>query len=177
MADFSDLYTRINRGFNDAEKAGDATSYQRIAAIFSESEVGLREYIQEITKDEINKIIQKIETGKEITKEDLEFIKLWIVGDAEYYVKIENNFNDWLLELKRIVSEINKINDPKPNFEIASRLRAILEDGKRVICDIAFFLENKERMANFEEATLGIDREERGLLIKLLRNKLTSSEF
>lgn len=177
MSDIKELSTRINRSFNDAEKAKDAASYQRVAAIFSELEVQLREYIQDITKDEINKIIQKLETGKEITKEELKFIKLWIVGDAEYYVKLENNFNDWLSELKRIVNEINKINDSKLDFETASHLRAILEDGKRVIYDIAFFLEKKERIANFEESTLELDKEERDLLVKLLSKKLTSKEF
>lgn len=98
-----------------------------------------------------------------MTKEELKFIKLWVVGDAEYYVKLENNFNDWLLELKRIVDEIAKINDPEPNFETASHLRAILEDGKRVIYDIAYFLKKKERIANFEEASLELDREERSI--------------
>jgi hypothetical protein len=177
MADFGDLYARISRSFNDAERTGNAESYQRVAAIFSDLEVQLREYIQDITKGEINKIIQNLETGKEITKEELGFIKLWIVGDAEYYVKLENNFNDWLSELKRIVNEINRINDTRPGFETASHLRAILEDGKRVSYDIAFFLEKKERIANFEEATLEIDSEERGLLIDLLKNKLASKEF
>jgi hypothetical protein len=100
MTDFSDLYTRVSRSFNDAERAGNAESYQRVASVFSDLEVQLREYIQDITKDEINKIIRNLEARKEITKEELKFIKLWIVGDAEYYIKIENNFNDWLLELK-----------------------------------------------------------------------------
>jgi hypothetical protein len=46
-----------------------------------------------------------------------------------------------------------------------------------VLYDIAFFLEKKERIVNFEETTLELDREERDLLVKLLRNKLTSKEF
>ncbi|MBM3245127.1 MAG: hypothetical protein FJZ15_04960 [Candidatus Omnitrophica bacterium] len=177
MADFKELNTRIERSFNDATKASDAFSYQRLAAIFGDAEVQLREYIQEITKDEISKIIQILETGREISAEDLKFIKLWIVGDADYYIKFENNFNDWLSELKRIISEISRIKESKPDFETVSHLKAIIEDGKRVIYDIAFYLEKKGRIANFEEATLEIDREERGLLIKLLKNKLTSSEF
>jgi hypothetical protein len=177
MADFKELSQRIERSFNDATKAGDASSYQRLGAIFSDAEIQLREYIQEITKNEINRITQKLERGGEISTEELKFIKLWIVGDAEYYVKMENNFNDWLLEIKRIVNESTKIKESEPDFETVSHLRAILEDGKRVIYDIAFYLEKKERIANFEESTLEIDSEERDLLIKLLRNKLTSKEF
>jgi len=67
--------------------------------------------------------------------------------------------------------------ESNPDFETASHLRAILEDGKRVIYDIAFYLEKKERIANFEESTLELDKEEKDLLVKLLKNKLASKEF
>lgn len=177
MADFKELSVRVERSFNDAMKANDAGSYQRLAAIFSDAGIQLREYIQDITKDEINRIIQKLDTGGEINVEEIKFIKLWIVGDAGYYIKLENNFNDWILELKKITNEISKIKESKPDFETASHLRAVLEDGKRVIYDIAFYLEKKERIANFEESTLELDREERGLLINLLKTKLASKEF
>jgi len=177
MTIFSNLSERINESFGKAERIADPASYQRIGAIFSNAEVQLREYIQDITKEEIKGVIGKLESGREITPEELKFIKLWIVGDAEYYVKLENNFNDWLLELKRIVGEINRMKDLELNVKNASHLRALLEDGKRVISDIAFFLEKKERIRNFEEATLEIDKEERSLLIKLLKRKLISGEF
>jgi hypothetical protein len=177
MSISGELSARINGTLNDAEKNKDAASYQRLATIFSEYEIQLREHIQEITKEEISRIIQKLESQKEINPEELKFVKLWIVGDAEYYTRMENNFNDWLIEVKRIVDEINKINAAEPDFEAASRLRAMLEDGKRVIYDISFFLEKKEREAKFTEATLELDKEEKELLVKLLRSKLASKEF
>ncbi len=177
MVNFSNLSERIDKSFSKAERMTDSASYQQIGVIFSNAEAQVREYIQDITKEEIKRIFGKLKSGREITPEELKFIKLWIVGDAEYYVKLENNFNDWLLELKRIIGEINKMKDLEPNVENASHLKALLEDGKRVIFDIAFFLEKKERIRNFEEATLEIDREERDLLIKLLKGKLVSGEF
>ena len=53
----------------------------------------------------------------------------------------------------------------------------MLEDGKRVMYDIAFFLEKKEREAKFTEAILELDKEEKDLLAKLLKSKLASKEF
>ncbi len=177
MPIFAELSEKINHSFDDAQNNTDAASYQRVATIFSECEIQLREYIQEITKGEINRIIQKLEGRKDISVEELKFIKLWIVGDAEYYARMENNFQDWLQEAKRIVGEVSKTSQAEPDFEQASRLRAILEDGKRVLYDISFFLEKKEREAKFTEATLELDQEERDLLVKLLKNKLISKEF
>lgn len=177
MSTLEESSARINGSFNAAQKNNDAASYQRLATDVSEYEIQLREYIQEITKGEISRIIQKLEGRKEISAEELKFIKLWIVGDAEYYTRLENNFNDWIAEVRRIMGEINKIDAAEPDFEAASRLRAMLEDGKRVIYDIAFFLEKKEREFRFAEATLELDNEEKDLLVKLLRSKLASKEF
>lgn len=177
MSIFLELSAKINRSFYDAEKNSDSASYQNVATIFSECETQLREYIQEITKGEINRIIQKLESRQDINAEELKFIKLWIVGDAAYYTQMENNFQDWLSEVKRIVGEVNKISATEPDFEQASRLRAILEDGKRVFYDISFFLEKKEREEKFTEATLELDAEEKDLLAKLLKEKLISKEF
>jgi len=177
MSIFLELSARVNRSVYDAEKNNDAASYQRIASIFSEYEIQLREYIQETTKGEISRIIKKLESRQEISAEELKFIKLWIVGDAEYYTQMENDFHDWLLEVKRIAAEVNKVSAAEPDFEAASRLRAMLEDGKRVLYDISFFLEKKEREAKFTEATLELDAEEKDLLVKLLRKKLASKEF
>lgn len=177
MSTLSELSARVNDSFDVAQKNNDAASYQRLATDVSEYEIQLREYIQRITKGEITRIIKKLESQKEINAEELKFIRLWIVGDADYYTKLENNFDDWMAEVKRIIGEINKISIAEPDFEAASRLRAMLEDGKRVMYDIAFFLEKKEREAKFTEATLELDREEKDLLAKLLKSKLASKEF
>jgi len=60
MADFKEFYSRLNRSFSDADKAGDAGSYRRLATIFKEFEENLREHIQEITKNQINGVIKKL---------------------------------------------------------------------------------------------------------------------
>ncbi len=177
MADFSGLSSQISRSFYDAEQAGDASSYQKAAALFSESEKALREYIQEKTKGEIFKVIQKLQKGTQLNRDEVDGLKLWIVGDADYYTKMENNFNDWVSELKRIVGEIGKIEASQPSVEAASRLRALLEDGTRVIYDITFFLEKKERVVRFEESTKALESEERDLLVKILSSKLVNKEF
>lgn len=177
MPDLKALSARVSSSFNDAQKAADSASYQRLAAVLSESGEQLREHIQDITGEQISKIIRKLEAGSQIAKDELAFVRLWVVGDAQYYLKLENNFQDWLSELGRIMNEVDRINNPEPDLETASRLRALLEDGKRVVYDIAFYLEKKERIANFEESTLELDKQEKDLLVKLLRAKSASKEF
>ena len=97
-------------------------------------------------------------------------------GDADNYIKLENNFKDWTEELKRLTSEINKIKDSSLDLSTAVKLRAILQDGVRLLPNIIFFLEQKRRLGNFQEATAELDSEEKDLLSKLLKQKLESKE-
>lgn len=177
MSDFKELCSKLNRGFDDASTKGDEGSYRKLAGIFKEFEGNLREYIQDLTRGEIDAIIEKLEKGGQLTKGELASIRLWIVGDADYYIKLENNFEDWLSELKRLMDEINKINEAEPELEKALQLRAVLQDGNRLLPNIIFYLLQKTRVNSFNRAIAEIDKQGRKILIEMLRDKYTSQEF
>jgi len=177
MADFSGMFKKINSQYDEAVKSEDSKSYANLSYVFRDLNTQLREYIQKITKNEIVQIVKKLKSGRNITKDELRFIKLWIVGDADYYAKMENNFHDWSEELKRLIKAINELNTAEPDFVTASRLRGVLTDGARVLGDIAFFFEQKDRIKKFEEACSELDSEERELLISLLEKKMASADY
>ncbi|MCK5082339.1 MAG: hypothetical protein KAR31_05485, partial [Candidatus Omnitrophica bacterium] len=139
-----------------------------------EFEEAVREHIQEVTKNEILEIIKKLKEAVPLNEQEINYIKLWICGDADYYVKLENNYNDWTEELKRLMEEIKQEDVQQPDFNAASKLRARLLDGIRVIGDIVFFLKQKDRVKNFTESTEEIDPEESALLVRLLEGKIAS---
>ena len=177
MVNLQEFYPMMNGSFADAQKTEDADAYMRLAAIFSEFEGQLREYIQDSSKDAVGGIIKKLEAGQEISNDETQLIKLWIVGDAEYYATLENNFNDWTQELKRLMDQINLMNNPQPDPVAASNLRAMLRDGMRLLPNIIFFLDQKTRVNNFAVSVATLDTEGKLFLIRLLKNKLTSKEF
>lgn len=176
-ADFEEACVRIRCGFQDADKAGDPGSYARLATILSELEAQSREYVQEATKSEINRVIKKLGSTQPLTGEEHELIKTWLVGDAEYYTKLENNFGDWLSELKRLTDEIEKTGGATSDFKTALHLQALLKDAIRTTWDIYHYLEHKERIDNFTESTQELDSEERNILIDILKQKLGSADF
>ena len=177
MSEIKDLHLKLDQGFSKLGRMPDTGSYERLAGIFDEFEGALREHIQETTENRISEIINKLKLDEAISSEDIEYIKLWIVGDADYYTKLENNFGDWVKELERLRNEIAKINDSHPDLPACLKLRAILQDGLRLIPSIIFFLEQKERVDHFNRATAKLGREERNLLIKVLNNKLSSKSY
>jgi hypothetical protein len=144
----------------------------RLSTTMQEIEAGLREHVQGLTKDTITAIISKLETGQNLTPDDIQAIKLWICGDASYYVQLENNYQDWLEELDRTVQEVDALANNQPDFDIASRMRATLLDSIRVLGDIMFYLKQKERIENFDDSTQEIDPQERELLNMLLKGQL-----
>ena len=169
-----EILSKISADYSESNLVKTTGAYWKLSTTLQEAESQLREYIQEITKNEISQIVEKLKSNRFLEKQELEYIKLWIVGDADYYVKFENNYNDWTEELKRLMIEINQCNSEDLSFEEASKLRAILLDGIRVLGDIVFFIKQKERLRNFSESIEEIDDEERDLLIRLLEGKIKS---
>jgi hypothetical protein len=177
MGNFIQIIKKLNDDYEQtmAKNAGEA--YSRLSTIFEELGSYLREYTQDLTKNDIKKIIQKLKGGEAITDEDKEQIKLWVVGDAEYYAKMENNFEDWKGELKRIIDEINKFRTDDPDIVEASQLRALLRDGSRVLADMFYYIQQKDRLDQFNQSIQDIDSDERDILIRLLEQKIKSQDF
>ncbi|HBG62474.1 MAG: hypothetical protein A2Y03_07745 [Omnitrophica WOR_2 bacterium GWF2_38_59] len=174
MANIKGVIAKIKSQYESATSNPNTTQYWNLSSAFDELEGGLREYMQATTKDQINQIINRLEAGHSLSAEDLELIRLWLVGDADYYLKMENNYNDWLLELKRLIGEFERIDEENLGITQASKLRAEALDGIRVLGDIVFLLKQQERVKNFESSVKDIDSKERKLIIDLLRGKIRS---
>jgi len=174
MTKIKENIAKINSDYDALNKQFNTGNCWQLSTTMQDLEGTLREHIQEITKNEISQIIKKLESNTELSNHELDYIKLWMVGDAEYYVKLENNYNDWLEELKRLINEINKFETSQPDFNDSSNLRAMVLDAIRVLGDILFFIKQQERVKNFTESTKEINPQERDLLIQLLKGKIAS---
>ena len=173
----TDLYRELNQNFEDADRKSDEGSYHKLLAVLSDLEGHMREYVQKTTQDEIKGLLKKLRNGGELTRDELQLMKLWIVGDAAHYTRMENNFDDWTQELKRLVDEINRRKSAKPDLEAAVELRALLQDGIRLLPNIIYFLQEKSRIKKFHGAAYELDRKERDFLIALLKEKMASKEM
>jgi len=177
MTDFRKIIAKLNEDYNTAMQKDTPETYSRLSTIFEDLSAYLREQIQEMTKADILEVVDKLKNGLTITPQDKEQIKLWIVGDADYYVKMENNFKDWQNELKRLMDEINTCTGANEDVTTALKLRTLLRDGARVLADIFYYVEQRQRVAAFDASTDEIDPQERGFLIRILEQKINSDDF
>ncbi|OPX28180.1 MAG: hypothetical protein B1H08_06370 [Candidatus Omnitrophica bacterium 4484_171] len=122
-------------------------------------------------------LYKSFKKNKPLSQEDINIMKLWIVGDAQSYAKMENNFNDWVNEFKRLKTVLAEYEDKDLSKVQLLNIRGVFEDAARAAADIGNLLEKKERIKKFEEATKspqGLDRE---ILVDVLEQKIGSPEF
>ena len=177
MDNFNSIIGKLGEDYEMTMQSGSGNSYSRLSTIFEELGGFLREYVQERTDAEIKTVIKKLRDGNQLSEEDIDMIRLWVVDDAAQYMKLENNVDDWQVELKRLMDEILKYKDVESNVKTASELRGLFRDGSRVLADIFYYIEQKDRVSKFEEASKQLGPQERTLLLGLLEQKMKSSDF
>jgi hypothetical protein len=162
---------------NAREKMSDG-AFRQAGSALSDAKNLVREEAQDITSSAIEQIIDKLRSSDPISTDEIALIKVWIVGDAVGYTKMENNFQDWISEYERLQNSLATYENRECSSEDLLKLHGILEDATRVSYDIANFLEKKERIEKFESAVGdGLDEGERGILVRTLTGKLQSPEY
>ncbi|MBN1997476.1 hypothetical protein JW935_07995 [candidate division KSB1 bacterium] len=151
------------------------SAFQTVASSLGTLKENIREEIRRETLDEIREIIRKLEGNKPLLPAELETMKLWIIGDAASYTKIEKNFQHWLDDYKQSLAELKTFEDRELSIQELSKLEGILEETTRICFDISNFLEQKERIEKFEATTRNItnlDMATRKLLAQFISSKM-----
>jgi hypothetical protein len=153
-------------------------TFQQAGSALSEAKNLIRETLQSETASDTKNIIKKLSAGQPLSTAEMNLIRLWIVGDAESYIMMENNLQDWIDEFGRLKKTLADFTDKPSSAEDLFKLQGLLEDAVRISYDIGNFLEKKERVKKFESSISdGLDESEINLLIKVLTAKLQSSEY
>jgi hypothetical protein len=152
----------LARLMSQAVENPDGEEFNRLSSVFQNRKSAIREKIQAMTSKEVKAIIKKLADGEDPTKDEMELVKLWIVGDAEAYAKLES-----LMKEQEAGSE---------EVQDLFWIQGILEDASRFAINIGYYLETIERIRRFEEATANPALMDRDLIVKILKLKFASPE-
>jgi hypothetical protein len=136
----------------------------------------LREQIHGATAAQVAPLITTLQADGPVGPPDLELIRLWLVGDAEYYLKMENDFPAWMAELNRLIGVLRDLRSEAVTPVTLSRIEATVRDALRVSGDIVFYRQQEERVQSFQNATKELTRDDKRILASLLAEKLNSRE-
>jgi hypothetical protein len=167
----------INKVMENALANLSNDAFQQVGSVLNNNKNDIREAIQKETSKEIKNIIDNLRNKMAISTEELELIKLWIVGDAESYTQMENDFQNWLQEFKRLETVLKEYDNIHCSLNDLFKLHGILQDAIRISYDIANFLDNKERITKFEKAASDVSNLDTNVLVRILTAKLQSPDL
>jgi hypothetical protein len=160
--------------FRPLDPKTDEGRLNALSAALASLDDELREQIQVATAAQVTRLIDILQADGPVGPADFELIRLWLVGDAEYYVKMENDFPAWVSELDRLIGVLRDLRTEAMTTSTLGRMEATIRDALRVSSDIVFYRQQEERLRSFQNATKSLTREDKQTLAGILAQKLSS---
>jgi hypothetical protein len=135
-----------------------------------------RELFQESLRETYVSIATKLERGARLDVAEREALELLFTGEAKYYLKTENNFHDWLEELRRLMEELRAVEEGGiRSLDELLHLQALCKDAGHVLPELQFYLREQERVRRFQDSMHGeLDRESGRMLAAMIRDLMAS---
>ena len=166
----------MSQAMKQAQADNTSESYGYVATELVQSKNAIRQAIEQATAGDVAAIIGKLENNQPLNDAEKQTVKLWVVGDAEGYVKMENSFQDWLQEYRRLVDVIAAWEGKTGSVQELVEVHGVLEDAIKVADAVAHYLEERERVARCETALGSLNAEDNKFIAGMLKSMLASPD-
>lgn len=140
----------------------------------SKLDILAREAQQSMWAVEVRTAIRRLENNETLSEADLDVVRTFLISDAEQYLALENNFDEWVRELNRLIDDVSHRCSRIDRHNIAE-LRGVLKDMSRLAPDIRNHLDEERRVLVFHNAVRSLDAAARKSLAHLLREQLETA--
>ncbi|MCX6665175.1 MAG: hypothetical protein NT038_03820 [Euryarchaeota archaeon] len=143
------LITKIDDSLTGFDKSAIESSMKPLTVLRND----LQKTIHENFKEPVERCINKLRKNEDMSPLEMQMIEKWLVGDAEYYIKLENNLMDWLTECKRLCTLIiSYYSDEAIDMDDDKLfdLGAYLTDLQGTLDDILRFYQSMNRVDQFK---------------------------
>lgn len=183
MGDLPQLGTTIQKTLDFASRCTQSESSDNYGALgdrIEELEGQAREAFQ--SKMDFASLLPKLKAGRPLTPADWKTLELLIVGDAEYFLKYETEFDHWKGEIQQLLREISTLQSGAQKNELdvdgLMHLRALCGEVRRVLPAVVYYLDQKERAGKFQQAMQGpMDAEASRVLAEIVEQMLVSDKM
>ncbi len=172
-----DLLQGIPQAMEEAQKTGSADAFSQLGYKLAKLREQVREIVQEQTAGSMKAIIKKLESNQSLTAEEKSYVKMWVVGDAEGYVKMEQTWKEWRDEYQRLAGLMATYARKPFGIQELLDLHGLLEDATKVADNLAHFLEDQERIQKFDAAINNLSASDSKLIADILKSKLASPDM
>jgi hypothetical protein len=177
MAD--DILTQtaaVKAALSTARQSSSGTDYELLEQHVSSLEAMAREAVQSVLSAQYKAIVEKLEGDDLLSDEELQWLELIIVGEAEQPLTHEAEVAAWEQELEALVAELNPAAGAGADWvESLLQLQGLCREAVPLVNRIAFFYREKERVESFQNArSAELTPEARQLLADVIRAMMTS---
>jgi len=118
-------------------------------------------------------LVAKLRGGAALTPEEIASLRALVVGDAEAFLKYDQEHDRATAELDQLIDRIRQIEAAELTPESVMQLRVLCQDAHGPLAAAAHYLDGKERIQRFDAATQGnIDRDAAHLLAGMIEDML-----
>lgn len=156
MSDSEDIAAKISQLLDTAARCASADSEENFNTLgdeLGELETCAGQSLRSHAAYEF--LISKLEEDGQLTPDDLKTLRSLIVGDADAYLKYDDDFDQAKQELSRVVDKIRQLQSSDLGAEALMQLRVLCREAMSALAPTVHYLEQKQRVKNFEEHTSG----------------------
>jgi hypothetical protein len=100
-------------------------------------------------------VLSKLRAGTPLSPEEILTLRLLLVGDADYYLKYDEQYDRSKSELAKILGEIERLKQSDFSADALMHLSVLCREASSLVSPTQHYLESRERVRKFEEATKG----------------------
>jgi hypothetical protein len=121
-------------------------------------------------------LVHKLRTGTTLSPEEMATLRLLIVGDADYYLKYDEEFDRCKTELSKILGEIERLKASDFSADALMHLSVLSQEASELLVVTQHYLGSRERIRMFETSTKGaIDQDSARLLASVVERMVANS--
>jgi hypothetical protein len=98
-------------------------------------------------------LIANLHAGKALSQAEMSTLRLMIVGDADSYLKYDEEFQRCKTELGRLLGELEEFRAKALDIDTLMRLNVLCQEAGAILTMAGHYLEQRDRVRNFDTAT------------------------
>ena len=173
MASNQDLAAKLSEALNTAARcSADETvaNYSVLSEQLNELSSSVGQSLQSHTG--YQSLVSKLQNGSPLTADELKTLRSLIVGDADYYLKYDDDFDRLKSDLGKILDEIQRLQSRELDPETLMHLRVLCQEASSALVPTVHYLEQKERVRKFEDHTRGSIDGDAGRVLARIINEM-----
>jgi hypothetical protein len=174
LAEQQEVVTKLSEALNTAAQCSAAETVENYSAL-NEQLWELNSLLGQslISHVRYEPLLAKLQAGTMLTADELNTLRSLIVGDADQYLKYDDDFERSKSELLRILKQIRSLQSAPLDLETLMHLRVLCREASSALGPAMHYLEQKERVQRFEEHTRGpLDRDAGRVLAGIVKHML-----